>query len=183
MLAEMDFLSLFAETGLPSVHSFTTEIVQRLAAKVVPSAREDTDARKLLIDLYSSERYARQFAALSPEIFERIVNVLTPGDAPEFWQRQERDLDEAMRLLVSANQRPGAATGDAGALDGVGDRALALLRTGTCDRGVGSAQFAGVRSGGARRLEAGRGPLPRRDGSGLRAHGVGRASASSWSST
>ncbi len=55
MLAEMDFLSLFAETGLPSVHSFTTEIVQRLAAKVVPSAREDTDARKLLIDLYSSE--------------------------------------------------------------------------------------------------------------------------------
>ena len=99
MLAELDFLSLFAETGLPSVHSFTTEIVQRLAAKVVPSAREDSDARKLLIDLYSSERYARQFAALSPEIFERIVNVLTPADAPEFWQRQERDLDEAMRLL------------------------------------------------------------------------------------
>ena len=28
-------------------------------------------------------------------------------------------------------------------------------------------------AGGARRLEAGRGPLPRRDGSGLRAHGVG----------
>jgi site-specific recombinase len=99
MLAEMDFLSLFAETGLPSVHSFTTEIVQRLTAKVVPSAREDSDARKLLIDLYSSERYARQFAALSGEIFERIVNVLTPADAPEFWQRQERDLDEAMRLL------------------------------------------------------------------------------------
>ena len=79
MLAELDFLSLFAETGLPSVHSFTTEIVQRLAAKVVPSAREDSDARKLLIDLYSSERYARQFAALSPELFERIVNVLTPA--------------------------------------------------------------------------------------------------------
>ena len=29
MLAELDCLSLFAEAGLPSVHPFTTEIVQR----------------------------------------------------------------------------------------------------------------------------------------------------------
>ncbi len=101
MLADLDSLSLFAETGLPSVHSFTTEIVQRLTAKLVPSAREDSDARKLMIDLYSSERYAKQFAALSPEIFERIVSVLAPADAPEFWQRQERDLEEAMRLLAA----------------------------------------------------------------------------------
>ena len=101
MLAELDFLALFAETGLPSVHSLTTEIIQRLTAKLVPSAREDTDARKLLIDLYSSERYAKQLAALSPEIFERIVSVLAPVDAPEFWQRQERDLEEAMRLLAA----------------------------------------------------------------------------------
>ncbi len=101
MLAQLDFLSLFAETGLPSVHSFTTEIIQRLTAKLVPSAREDSDARKLMIDLYSSERNAKQFAALSSEIFERIVSVLAPTDAPEFWQRQERDLEEAMRLLAA----------------------------------------------------------------------------------
>ena len=101
MLAELHSLALFAETGLPSVHSFTTEIIQRLVARLIPSAREDSDAGKLLIDLYSSERYARQFAALSPELFARIVNALTPGDRPEFWQRQEDDLEEAMRLLAA----------------------------------------------------------------------------------
>ncbi|MGO9520484.1 MAG: hypothetical protein ACLPND_25885 [Candidatus Korobacteraceae bacterium] len=101
MLAELDSLSLFAEAGLPSVHPFTTEIVQRLVARLMPSAREDTDASKLLIDLYSTERSAQQFATLTPELFNRIVNVLTPCDTPEFWQRQERDLEEGMRLLAS----------------------------------------------------------------------------------
>ena len=101
MLREVDSLSLFAEAGLPSVHSFTTEIVQRLVAKFMPSARDDSDARKLLTDLYSSEFYAKQFAALTPEVFDRIVNVLTPEDEPAFWDRQEQDLREAMRLLAS----------------------------------------------------------------------------------
>jgi site-specific recombinase len=101
MLAELDCLSLFAEAGLPSTQPFTTEIVQRLLARLMPSAREDTDASKLLIDLYSTERNARQFEAMAPEFFERIANVLTPDDKPEFWQRQERDLEEAMRLLAS----------------------------------------------------------------------------------
>ncbi len=84
----------------------------------MPSAREDSDARKLLIDLYSSERSMRgQFAALTPEFFERIANVLTPSDEPDFWQRQERDLEEAMRLLAVADQRPGIAARNAGTLD------------------------------------------------------------------
>lgn len=101
MLADLDSLSLFAETGLPSVHPFTTEIIQRLVAKLIPSAREDDDAGKLLIDLYSTEKYAKQFEALSPELFQRMARVLTPDDRPEFWQRQDRDLEEAMRLLAA----------------------------------------------------------------------------------
>ena len=101
MLAELDCLSLFAEAGLPSVHAFTTEVVQRLVARLMPSAREDSDASKLLIDLYSTERSAQQFAAITPELFERVASVLTPRDKPGFWQRQEHDLEEAMRLLAS----------------------------------------------------------------------------------
>jgi site-specific recombinase len=101
MLADLDCLSLFAEAGLPSVHPFTTEIVQRLVARLMPSAREDDDARKLLIDLYSSERSAQQFAAITPELFARIAKLLTPDDKPEFWRRQEHDLEEGMRLLAS----------------------------------------------------------------------------------
>ena len=101
LLAELNSLSLFAEVGIPSLHPFTTEIAQRLAAKLMPSAREDSDARKLLIDLYSSEQSAKQFAAVPTQVFLRIAGVLTPNDEPEFWQRQERDLEEAMRLLAA----------------------------------------------------------------------------------
>ena len=101
LLAELNSLSLFAEVGIPSLHPFTTEIAQRLAAKLMPSAREDSDTRKLLIDLYSSEQSAKQFAAVSTQVFLRIAGVLTPNDEPEFWQRQEHDLEEAMRLLAA----------------------------------------------------------------------------------
>jgi len=101
LLAEINSLSLFAEAGLPSVHSFATEIMQRMVAKFMPSARDNNDARKLLIDLYSSELYAKQFAALTPELLQRIVHVLTPDKEPGFWDRQEHDLQEAMRLLAS----------------------------------------------------------------------------------
>ena len=101
LLAELDCLPLFAEAGLPSVHAFTTEIVQRTVAKFIPSARKDSDARKLLTDLYSSQQYMHQFAAITPEFFARVTRVLTPADEPGFWQRQEHDLEEALRLLAS----------------------------------------------------------------------------------
>jgi len=101
LLAEIDSLALFAEAGLPSVHSFATEVMQRLVGKLMPSARDDSDARKLLTDLYSSQFFAKQFAALTPELFQRIVNVLTPEHGAEFWSRQEHDTQEAMRLLAS----------------------------------------------------------------------------------
>ena len=99
LLDELDCMSLFAEAGLPSVHPFTTEIVQRSVAKVMPSARSDDDACKLLSDLYSSERYAKQFAGTPPELFDRVCHTLTPADDPDFWQRQEGELREALRLL------------------------------------------------------------------------------------
>ena len=101
LLSELDCLSLFAEAGIPSVHPFTTEIVQRTVSKIIPSARHDQDARKLLSDLYSSEQYARQFGAITPDLFARMTAALTPADDADFWQRQEHDLEEALRLLAS----------------------------------------------------------------------------------
>ena len=61
LLAEIDSLALFAEIGLPSVHPFTTEIVRRLIGRVLPSARRDSDAAKLLMDLYSQREGRTSF--------------------------------------------------------------------------------------------------------------------------
>ncbi len=101
LLADIDSLALFAEVGLPSVHPFTTEIIRRLVGRVLPSARHDSDAAKLLMDLYSNEKDVHRFAAQPAELFERTAIVLTPPDDPGFWERQLRDLHEAMRLLAA----------------------------------------------------------------------------------
>lgn len=101
LLAEIDSLALFAEVGLPSVHPFTTEIVRRLVGRVLPSARRDSNAAKLLMDLYANGRDVHRFAAQPPELFERMATVLTPQDDPGFWERQLHDLHEAMRLLAA----------------------------------------------------------------------------------
>jgi len=101
LLAEIDSLALFAEAGLPSVHPFTTEIIRRLIGRVLPSARRDSDSAKLLADLYTRERDVQRFAAQPLELFQRTVALLTPPDDPAFWERQLRDLNEALRLLAA----------------------------------------------------------------------------------
>ena len=101
LLSEIDSLALFAEVGLPSVHPFTTEIVRRLIGRLLPSARRDSDAAKLLSDLYARESYVKRFTAQPLELFQRTAAVLTPQDDPGFWERQLHDLHEAMRLLAA----------------------------------------------------------------------------------
>jgi site-specific recombinase len=100
-LNELNSLSLFAEAGIPSDHSFVSEIAQRLAAKFLPSARAEADTSKLLVTLYSSRRDARHFLTIPAELFRRMSTLLAPPDDALVWRRQERDLYEAMRLLAA----------------------------------------------------------------------------------
>ena len=101
MLQELRSLSLFAEAGIPYDHSLMAEITQRVAGRLVPSAREDTDTSKLLIALYSSEREVHRFLQTPDELYRRLVAVLAPPDAPGVWSHQRTDLQDALRLLAS----------------------------------------------------------------------------------
>ena len=173
LLAEIDSLALFAEVGLPSVHPFTTEIVRRLVGRVLPSARRDSDAAKLLMDLYSSEKDVHRFAAQPAELFERTVTVLTPQDDPAFWERQLRDLHEAMRLLAARISGLGLEpeVRDRSGTHGIARSPFYELTRKTEDL-IASADTPRT-SRLPRRMEAGCGPLPPGDGRSLRAHGVG----------
>jgi len=101
LLLEMNCVSLFAEAGIPSDHSFVSEIGLRISGRLLPSAREQSDAAKVLVTLYPSERSARRFLATPPQLFQRLIAVVTPPSDPEFASRGYRDLQEAMRVLVS----------------------------------------------------------------------------------
>ena len=101
LLSEMNCVPLFAEAGIPSDHSFISEIGHRISARLLPSAREESDAAKLLVLLYPTERSARRFLASPPELFQRLIAALTPPQDLQFASHEYLDLQEAMRLLAS----------------------------------------------------------------------------------
>ena len=101
LIGQLHSLSLFAEAGIPSDHSFLSEVLQRVAAKLLPSAREDTDTSKLLVALYSSKRDVDHFLAIPSDLFRRLSAIVTPPDDHMVWQSQQHDLYESMRLLAA----------------------------------------------------------------------------------
>jgi site-specific recombinase len=94
-------ISLLAESGVPSDRSLISEMARRLVGRILPSAKDDSDASKLIVALYSSRHDAARFLATPPELFERLVAVLTPADAQDFWDQPRNDLREALRLLAA----------------------------------------------------------------------------------
>jgi len=101
LLSEMDCVPLFSEAGIPSDHSFTSEIGHRISARVLPSAREQSDAAKLLVILYPTQRTVQHFLESPPELFQRLLLVVAPSDGEQFAAREYSDLQEALRLLAS----------------------------------------------------------------------------------
>ena len=101
LLSEMDSVPLFSEAGIPSDHSFTSEIGQRISARVLPSAREQSDTAKLVVTLYPNAKSVERFMASPPELFQRLLAVLAAPDGHDVAGRQRLDLQEALRLLAS----------------------------------------------------------------------------------
>ncbi len=101
LLAELHSISLFAEAGIPSDHNLSSEITQRIAGRFIPAARAESDASRLLLTLYSSERDVRSFLATPADLLQRLIALLSPPDSPNFWRPQQRDLQEALRLLAA----------------------------------------------------------------------------------
>jgi site-specific recombinase len=101
LLQEMDCVSLFAEAGIPSDHSFTSEIGHRVSSRLLPSAREQTDASKLLVVLYPNRATVQRFLDSPADLFQRLIAVLTPPGDPEFASHEYHDLQQALLLLSS----------------------------------------------------------------------------------
>jgi site-specific recombinase len=101
LLSEMDCVSLFSEAGIPSDHSFTSEIGHRISARVLPTARDHADAAKLLVTLYPTQKSAQRFLDQPPDVFERLIVAVVPPDGPDVASHELSDLKEAMRLLAA----------------------------------------------------------------------------------
>jgi site-specific recombinase len=101
LLSEMDCVALFSEAGIPSDHSFPSEVGHRISARVLPSAREQSDAAKLLVMLYPTQKSAHHFLETPAELFQRLINALVLSGDGHFAAREHTDLQEALRILAS----------------------------------------------------------------------------------
>ena len=101
LVKHMRSVSLLAESGVPSDRSLFSEMARRVVGRILPSAKDDSDASKLIVALYSSRRDARRFLAMPPELFAHMVANLTPDNETEFWDQPRQDLREALRLLAA----------------------------------------------------------------------------------
>jgi site-specific recombinase len=101
MLGELDSVPLFADAGLPAHHGLYSEIVRRIFARLLPSARADSDAGLLFTSIFSTHRAVERFSSQPPAVYERFVNLLWPAKGFQSTLRVQQDLRQALRLLAT----------------------------------------------------------------------------------
>jgi hypothetical protein len=57
MVLELDSVTLFAEAGLPAHDALIRELIGRVFQRLLPSAREESDAGRIFADVFSSGWY------------------------------------------------------------------------------------------------------------------------------
>jgi site-specific recombinase len=101
LISELDAVPLFADSGLPAQHGLYSEIVRRMFARLVPSARASSDAGLLFTGLLSSSKAVERFSALTPDAFGRLAKLLWPMKGFQSAPRVQQDLRQALRLLAT----------------------------------------------------------------------------------
>jgi site-specific recombinase len=100
MLAGLDSVTLFAEAGLPGHHALPAELMRRVFQRLLPSAREDSDAGRLFADVFTSSTAVDRFVEQQRFVFERLVRILWPRSEAASAHIEE-DLRQAMCLLAT----------------------------------------------------------------------------------
>ena len=100
ILTEIRSVELFAEAGLHPREGLWSEAVRRLLEEILPSAREDTDLAKFVFRLYPTSAAIERLISLPDDVFERMVQVMTPAHDASAWSRQKEDLVQAFYLLA-----------------------------------------------------------------------------------
>jgi site-specific recombinase len=101
MLVELNAVPLFAEAGLPANFGLFAEVRRRLISRILPSARESSDAGLLFTNIFSSEKAVDRFIGLDPALYERLAELLRPEGNGDVALRLRQALRQALRLLAT----------------------------------------------------------------------------------
>jgi site-specific recombinase len=101
MLTGLNAVPLFADAGLPANHGLFSELVRRLFARVLPSARAESDAGLLFTTVFTTPRAVERFASLDPAIYARLEKLLWPEGSLQAALHVKQDLRQSLRLLAT----------------------------------------------------------------------------------
>jgi site-specific recombinase len=100
LLADLDSVALFAETGLPGQHALLPEVFRRIVQRVLPSAREETDSGRLLAGLFPSQKEVERFLRQQQFVFDRLARIFWSNSNIASANRLRGDLEHALCLLA-----------------------------------------------------------------------------------
>ncbi len=101
VLAALDSVSFFAETGIPAQHALLPETTRRIFQRLLPTAREDTDTARLFAAIFASPRTAQRFIELDDSLFDRMAAILWDAQELEAFPRVSDGLHQALCLLAA----------------------------------------------------------------------------------
>jgi site-specific recombinase len=111
MLAELNSVSFFGEAGLPSQNALIPEMTRRLFQRLLPSAREETDAARIFTPVFASPRAVKRFLELDAALFARLAAIFWEERGLEAFPSVCNGIHEAMRLLASRVAGRGSSPG------------------------------------------------------------------------
>jgi site-specific recombinase len=110
MAARLDSVPLLAETGLPAQNGLLSEAIRRIVQRVLPSARMETDVRRVLEGMFPTSKAMERFLGQQNFVYERLVRVFYPGIGTASELRMRGDIQQAMCLLAARVSGIGATT-------------------------------------------------------------------------
>jgi site-specific recombinase len=101
MLARLDSVAFFTDSGLPAQHALLSEATQRLFERLLPSAREDSDTVRLFAAVFSSPGAVERFHLVDGFVFTRLAQILWPAQGLAELPRLHDNMHQALCLLAA----------------------------------------------------------------------------------
>ncbi|QNI31502.1 hypothetical protein H7849_20870 [Alloacidobacterium dinghuense] len=101
MLAELDSVPLFADTGLPARYALLPEAVRRIFQRLLPSAREESDTARLFTAVFSTPTAVERFIQLDDPTFARLARILWPRSGLSAVPHVADDIRQSLSLLAT----------------------------------------------------------------------------------
>ncbi len=99
LFRDTDATDLLSETGMPSDRGFLAEASQRVWSKILPTPREPGNLDVFVRRCFRTSSHVTRFASWPPELFARLLEVITPEIGSPAWSALSLSYANALRLL------------------------------------------------------------------------------------